>query len=118
MATFRQKKAIKEVVGNGGNITKAMIKAGYSPETANTPSKLTKSKGFLELCDELGLTDTLLVESLVSDIKGKPLNRHNELSLMAKLKGKLTDKVNMEIKSPTPILGGLSNSTVEPEAKE
>lgn len=44
--TLRQTKAIKELVENGGNVSKAMISAGYSQNTAKTPQKLTGSKGF------------------------------------------------------------------------
>lgn len=56
---LRQKKALDELVGNGGNITKAMIAAGYSPATANTPQKLTESKGWKELMEE-NMPDELL----------------------------------------------------------
>ncbi len=49
MATVKQKKAAVNLVGNGGNVTKAMIAAGYSENTANTPQKLTESKGWNEL---------------------------------------------------------------------
>lgn len=37
------------MVENGGSIGKAMIAAGYSENTANTPQKLTESKGWTEL---------------------------------------------------------------------
>lgn len=50
--TLKQQKAINNVVGNGGNVTKAMIEAGYSPNTANTPQKLTESKAWMELMDQ------------------------------------------------------------------
>jgi len=50
--TLKQKRATELLVGNGGNVTKAMIGAGYSPATANTPQKLTESKGFEELKKE------------------------------------------------------------------
>lgn len=61
MPTFRQKKALDKVVENGGNISKAMEAAGYSPKTAKTPQKLTESKGWKELMDKY-LPDKLLVE--------------------------------------------------------
>lgn len=44
--TTKQKKAAELLVGNGGNVTKAMLDAGYSINTANTPQKLTESEGF------------------------------------------------------------------------
>jgi phage terminase small subunit len=61
MATIKQKEAIKNVVGNGGNVTKAMLDAGYSPNTANTPGKLTNSKPWKELV-EVHLKDDLLLQ--------------------------------------------------------
>lgn len=52
MATERQKKAMDNMVENGGIISRAMIDAGYSEQTAKTPQKLTESKGWLELMEE------------------------------------------------------------------
>ena len=53
MATIKQKKAAKALVGNGGNVTQAMLVAHYSPATAHTPQKLTESEGFKEVWNEL-----------------------------------------------------------------
>ena len=65
--TQRQRRATQILVENGGkSASKAMIKAGYSPATAKNPSKLTQSKSFRELVDDI-LPDTLL------------LRRHQEL---------------------------------------
>lgn len=50
--SIKQKKALDILVGNGGNITQAMLDAGYSPATANTPQKLTESKAWQELMAE------------------------------------------------------------------
>jgi len=61
MATTRQKMAAKEVVENGGNVSKAMRKVGYSPNTAKTPQKLTESVGWDELMEEF-LSDKELQE--------------------------------------------------------
>jgi hypothetical protein len=91
MPTIKQRVAFNEVVGNGGNVTKAMIVAKYSPNTANTPQKLTESTGFQELCNEYGLTDDFLVKALVSDIKKKPKNRKPELELAFKIKQRLKE---------------------------
>lgn len=49
MATTRQKKAVKILAENGGVVSKAMLKAGYSSVSSKTPKKLTASKGFKEL---------------------------------------------------------------------
>lgn len=52
MATERQKKAISNVVENGGNVSKSMKQAGYAEATAKNPKKLTDSKGWEELMEE------------------------------------------------------------------
>lgn len=52
MPTIRQKKAFKKVVENGGIVSTAMIEAGYSPNTAKTPQKLTNSQAWKELIEE------------------------------------------------------------------
>ena len=64
------------MVVNGGSVTGAMRKAGYSENTANTPSKVTDSEGFKKLAGEL-LPDSLLLkvhkEGLKAvDPKGNP----------------------------------------------
>jgi hypothetical protein len=69
-----------------------MVTAGYSVQTAKSPSKLTKSQGFQIAMRELGLTDELLVSSLVEDIKTKR-NRLGELTLGFKLRGHLRENV-------------------------
>jgi len=94
MATVKQKKAFDNAVGNGGNITKGMRDANYSENTLNTPQKLTNSKGFKELADEL-LPDDLILNSLREDIKNKPSYRASELQLGAKIKGMLSDKLDI-----------------------
>ena len=92
MATIKQKKAIENLVGNGGNVTKAMRDAGYKEGTINTPQRLTESKGYLELLDEYGLTEDLLVTSLVKDIKAKEGNRKPELELGMKARSMLVER--------------------------
>lgn len=60
MTTIKQKLAAKNLVGNGGNVTKAMLDAGYSKATANTPQKLTESKAWPELVEDYLPNDKLL----------------------------------------------------------
>lgn len=64
MATLKQKKAIANVVENGGNVSRAMMDAGYTPATANTPQKLTESKAWKEIMEE-SLPDNFLAEKHV-----------------------------------------------------
>ena len=87
MATLKQKRAVDRMVENGGIASQAMIDVGYSANTARTPSKLTESDGFKELYKEKGLTENLIVESLVDDIKAKPGKRAAELNLGADVLG-------------------------------
>lgn len=50
--TVKQRKAIQNAVENGGNISKAMRDAGYSPATAKNPDKLTNTKAWTELMEQ------------------------------------------------------------------
>lgn len=59
-ATPRQLKAIKLMGENGGNVSGAMRDAGYPPTTYKNPDKLTNSKAFKILAEEL-LPDTDLL---------------------------------------------------------
>lgn len=90
--TMRQRNALDNLVENGGNVSKAMIDAKYTPATAKTPQKLTESKGFQLLCEQRGLTDKFLVDALVEDIEKKEQNRKPELELGFKILGRLNEK--------------------------
>lgn len=61
MATVKQQKALDILVENGGNVSQAMIAAGYSPATAHTPQKLTESKAFKEIFGSI-ITDEDLAQ--------------------------------------------------------
>ena len=95
--SIKQKKAVDNLVGNGGNVTKAMLDAGYSVATANTPQKLTESKAFADLL-ETYLPDDMLLRALSYDIEKKEGNRTSELQLGFKLKGRMTEKVDVTTK--------------------
>lgn len=70
MPTSKQKRAAKNIVENGGNVSKGMRDAGYSPATAKTPQKLTESKGWLELLDEY-IPDDKLQEVLKDGLEAQ-----------------------------------------------
>lgn len=53
MPTIKQNRAVSAVVENGGNVSKAMKKVGYSKAMAKNPQKLTRSKGFKEAAKPL-----------------------------------------------------------------
>jgi len=95
MATYKQEKALDKMVENGGIVSRAMLDVGYSPNTAKTPQKLTESLGFIELCEEKGLTDDFLINALVEDINEKKGNRRAELELGFKIRGRLFQKINL-----------------------
>lgn len=109
--TLRQKKAFKEIVDNGGSIVKdVMLKVGYSPATAKTPQKLTESEGWKALL-EAALPDDLLAKTHLAGLHAtKPILSHTEpdteapdyavrhkyLETAYKLKGRLTDKTQLD----------------------
>jgi len=95
MATIKQRRAVIKMVETGGNASKAMRDRGYSPNTAVNPDKLTRTKGFREVADELGLTDNFILSALHEDIDYKQYRREPELRLAAKIKGMLSDKIDI-----------------------
>lgn len=130
MATLKQRKALANLAENGGNKYRAMLDAGYSHETAKSPQKLTKSKGFNELLEEY-LPDELLqkvhLEGLMADkhmgeagtVEDHP-TRHKFLDTAYKLKGAYAAE-KLEVSTPQPLLGGQSNDTsndIDEEATE
>ncbi|MDQ5913929.1 MAG: hypothetical protein QG623_548 [Patescibacteria group bacterium] len=95
--THKQQEAINNMVENGGNVSKAMRDSGYSLNTAKTPSKLTRSKSYIELLDEK-LPNDFLLTALRNDIDANPGNRRAYLELAFKMKG-LTSLTNAESES-------------------
>ena len=59
MATVKQKLAVKKVL-NGIPIAQAMREVGYSKKTAANTTKLTQSKAFHEMLDEIISDEKLL----------------------------------------------------------
>jgi len=99
MATKLQRKALDKLV-EASRTKKRVIagqvlkEAGYAEGTQIKPSQVFESKGFIELCDELGLTDNLLTKALVTDIKKKPGKRTRELELGFKVRGRLKEETH------------------------
>ncbi len=74
--TFKQHIAAKELVENGGNVPRALRKAGYSAAMIKNPQKVTRSRGFQEVLGEIISDEKLalvLREGLdaVKPVKGK-----------------------------------------------
>ena len=114
MPSLRQRRAVERIVEKRGSISSAMRDVGYKPATAKNPSNLTNSRGFKELCDELGLTETLLTEALVEDIKAKKGNRKAELELGYKVRGLLKEPDN-SAKTLIVVISGESGTRYAPE---
>ena len=115
MATYKQRLALVNMVENGGNVSKAMRDAGYSPETAKSPSKLTSSEGYKELMDTY-LPDDMLLRALSDDIEEKKGNRKPELELAFKLKGKMVEKTDVTSQGEKITFGwNANNDTIHPE---
>lgn len=92
MSTQRQKIAATKILENPRNsVGNVLRESGYSEAIATHPKEVVEAKGFQEELESHGLTDKLIIESLVIDIKKKPQNRIRELELAAKLKGLLKE---------------------------
>jgi hypothetical protein len=105
MTTIKQKIALEKLVENGGNVTRAMIEAGYSEATANNPSNLTHSEGFRSLLKQYGLDESFVVTALVEDIKGKPLNRSKELFLASEILGmRKNGALSIKVQDNKPVI--------------
>jgi hypothetical protein len=92
MSTPRQQLAASKILENPRNSMGAVLReSGYSEAVATHPKEVVDSKGFQDALDGYGLTNKLIIRSLVTDIKKKPQNRARELELAAKLKGLLKE---------------------------
>lgn len=126
MATLKQKLALQKITENHGNVSRGMLEAGYSPNTAKKPSNLTQSKGWQELLQEYlpdkdlakihkeGLKAIKKEHKIVDrDDDGKPIydfvdvedyaTRHKYLETAYKLKRKFPSE-SLEIKDTTNVL--------------
>lgn len=90
--TSKQRKVAETLAEKGGTLGEAIREAGYSEITSLTPQKVTESKGFRQIANEIGLTDDFVLKALRDDIEMKPQNRVSELALASKIKGYLFDK--------------------------
>ena len=80
MATVKQKRAIAKLVENGGNVSRAMMDAGYSPATAKTPQKLTESEAYKSIAEQI--PDDLLVKVHLQGLNAKSFRYSPEGELM------------------------------------
>lgn len=71
--SVRAKKAIKLALENGGNMSKAMREAGYSPALAKNPQKLTSSKAWRMMLDSI-MPDEFVLEQHKKLFEQKQIN--------------------------------------------
>jgi hypothetical protein len=129
------KKAMQRLVENGGkSISRAMREAGYSPATAENPSKLTKTKSWKMLMDEYlpedlvaeTHRDLLKAEDTVFIPRGKEIiekkrpdyqARKNGVEMAYKLRGSFATE-KLEIKRTFSDMSGEELAKVIEEAKK
>lgn len=111
MPTQKQRKALDLIVENHGNVSKSMREAGYDETTAKNPKNLTESKGFQELCEEVGLTDGFILKALRDDINSKPGERSRELAIAVKVRG--LEKTSIDITSNGETIAQPDNKLAE-----
>ncbi len=95
MPTLLQRELANEIVKNKSlpvykrkNKSELLGIVGYSPKTIDrNPTKVLEAKGVKDALKEFGLTEKLVTECLVEDIKAKPQKRLLELSLGAEILG-------------------------------
>jgi hypothetical protein len=104
--TIRQKRVAK-LVENGRTMGEVMVQAGYSPNTAKAPTKLTKSKGWKELVEKHMPDEKLLkVHNELLASKQDQI-RLGAVGLGYKVKGRMNDNtINIDKAIVIPILGG------------
>jgi hypothetical protein len=89
MPTLKQKAAIQKILVNPGlTVTEAMREVGYSENTVNTPSDVTRSKGWKELMDKY------FPEEKVATVHARILDAKRVI--YATDKGKISDMVEVE----------------------
>lgn len=95
MPSFRQEALAEAIAKNQllprdkrKNKTELSESVGYAPTTAEDQQhRIFNSKGVKEALRKYGLTEQLITESLVEDIKAKPAKREKELKLGAEILG-------------------------------
>ena len=91
--TQRQRAYVKEVIANPSQTAKsALIKAGYSPNTAIEPQQVIQTQGVQYLLAKHGLTKDFIINCVKEDIDKKPQNRAAELSLASKITGLVSNQ--------------------------
>lgn len=94
--TPKQRKAAEAVAENLRSAKplptgQVLANVGYG-EIKQDPKRITESIGFKQALREMGLTEELITNALVDDIKAKPKNRVQEIKLGAEILGMKSDE--------------------------
>lgn len=87
MSDVLQNRAITELVANGGTVAAAMRKAGYSPNTARTPKKLTSSIAYKEKIKPVLERMEALREKAISALESRTLDDERAKDVADMIKG-------------------------------
>lgn len=90
--TIKQETAITKVIENHGNVSKAMLEAGYSPASAKNPSNLTRSKAYIKAMEALKKKHGVTLEKYVRNV-GEAMDATDKVEAGKKIVGKGKDKV-------------------------
>lgn len=85
---MKQQMVAENLLDNAGNVSKTMLKVGYSPKSAKDPQRLTKSKSWPELLEKYFPDDKLLDKHNEILDSEDSLPRLRALDMAYKLKNK------------------------------
>lgn len=79
--TIKQRKVAKELFENGGTMASALRKAGYSRAMVKNPQKVTRSKAFKEIIENMGLDNKSLAKALKEGLNATKIITRNKKNL-------------------------------------
>ena len=79
--TIKQRKVAKELFENGGTMASALRKAGYSKAMIKNPQKVTRSKAFKEIIENMGLDNKSLAKALKEGLNATKIITRNKKNL-------------------------------------
>jgi hypothetical protein len=91
----RHREVALKMAEPGRTLGSALAEVGYSKAVQESPTKVTDTRSFRQIAEELGLTKSFVLNALREDIEKKPQFRGQEIALAMKMHGMLdkTDEV-------------------------
>jgi len=112
MATVLQENALREMVEDGRNKGKALIRAGYSKNTAKAPTKVTESKGFKEIKEPIVKQLEKELQRAINALKIKNIDQVAYEKIVDSI-DKLTKNIQLLGGKPTEIINDYSQMSDE-----